>query len=136
MTAVVYKGPYEVAVEDVEDPAIQAPTDVIVRLTSTAICGSYLHMHEGRTDAEPGITFGHENMGIVEVVGSGVSTVSQGERVVMRFNVACGLCDSCRAGKSAFCLTINDPGTAGGAYGYVGMGPCSGGQAEYLRVPF
>lgn len=136
MKAVVYKGPYEVAVEDVEDPAIQAPTDVIVRITSTAICGSDLHMYEGRTDAEPGITFGHENMGIVEEVGPGVTTVSQGDRVVMPFNVACGFCDNCRAGKSAFCLTVNDPGTAGGAYGYVGMGPYSGGQAEYLRVPF
>ncbi len=136
MKAVVYKGPYEVAVEDVEDPAIQDPTDVIVRITSTAICGSDLHMYEGRTDAEPGITFGHENMGIVEEAGSGVTTVSEGDRVVMPFNVACGFCDNCRAGKSAFCLTVNDPGTAGGAYGYVGMGPYSGGQAEYLRVPF
>ncbi|HIW46810.1 MAG TPA: glutathione-independent formaldehyde dehydrogenase [Candidatus Yaniella excrementigallinarum] len=136
MKAVVYKGPYEVAVEDVEDPVIQAPSDVIVRITSTAICGSDLHMYEGRTDAEPGITFGHENMGIVEEVGSGVSSVSQGDRVVLPFNVACGFCDNCRAGKSAFCLTVNDPGTAGGAYGYVGMGPYSGGQAEYLLVPF
>src|SRR5690625_2111523 len=82
MKAVVYKGPYEVAVEDVEDPVIQAPSDVIVRITSTAICGSDLHMYEGRTDAEPGITFGHENMGIVEEVGSRVSSVSQGDRVV------------------------------------------------------
>src|SRR5699024_11281985 len=61
----------------------------------------------------------HENMGTVEEVGSGVTTVSQGDRVVMPFNVACGFCDNCRAGKSAFCLTVNDPGTAGGAYGYV-----------------
>ena len=136
MKAVVYKGPYEVAVEEVEDPKIQDPTDVIVRITSTAICGSDLHMYEGRTDAEPGISFGHENMGIVEEVGSGVTTVSKGDRVVMPFNVACGFCDNCRAGKSAFCLTVNDPGMAGGAYGYVGMGPYAGGQAEMLRVPF
>lgn len=136
MKAVVYKGPYEVAVEDVEDPKIQDPSDVIVRITSTAICGSDLHMYEGRTDAEPGITFGHENMGVVEEVGSGVASVKKGDRVVMPFNVACGFCDNCRAGKSAFCLTVNDPGMAGGAYGYVGMGPYSGGQAEYLRVPF
>lgn len=77
MKAVVYKGPYEVAVEDVEDPKIQDPSDVIVRITSTAICGSDLHMYEGRTDAEPGITFGHENMGIVEEVGSGVASVKR-----------------------------------------------------------
>src|SRR5690625_249759 len=82
MKAVVYKGPYEVSVEDVEDPRLTDPSDVIVRITSTAICGSDLHMYEGRTDAEPGITFGHENMGVVEEVGSGVSSVSQGDRVV------------------------------------------------------
>lgn len=136
MKAVVYKGPFEVAVEDVDDPVIQEPTDVIVKITSTAICGSDLHMYEGRTDAKPGITFGHENMGIVEEVGSGVTTVKVGDRVVMPFNVACGFCDNCRAGNSAFCLTVNEPGKAGGAYGYVGMGPYGGGQAEYLRVPF
>lgn len=136
MKAVVYKGPFEVAVEDVDDPTIQEPTDVIVKITSTAICGSDLHMYEGRTDAQPGITFGHENMGIVEEIGSGVTTVKVGDRVVMPFNVACGFCDNCRAGNSAFCLTVNEPGTAGGAYGYVGMGPYGGGQAEYLRVPF
>ena len=102
MKAVVYKGPYEVAVEEVDDAKIQDPTDVIVRITSTAICGSDLHMYEGRTDAEPGITFGHENMGIVEEVGSGVTTVKKGDRVVMPFNVACGFCDNCRAGKTGF----------------------------------
>src|SRR5699024_8645534 len=136
MKAVVYKGPYEVAVEDVEDPAIQAPTDVIVRITSTAICGSDLHMYEGRTDAEPGITFGHENMGSVEEVGSGVTTVSQGDRVVMPFDVVRVLCDDCRAGKWVFCWMVNDLVTVGGGYGYVGMGRYSGGQRAYLRVPF
>lgn len=135
MRAVVYQRPYEVAVEDVEDPRLEAPADVIVRITTTAVCGSDLHMYEGRTDAEPGIIFGHENMGIVEEVGSGVTSVRQGDRVVLPFNVACGFCLNCRSGKSAFCLTVNPPG-AGGAYGYVGMGPYRGGQAEYLRVPF
>ncbi|MGH3097051.1 MAG: glutathione-independent formaldehyde dehydrogenase [Streptosporangiales bacterium] len=135
MKAVVYQGPYELTVDDVDDPRIEAPTDVVVRITSTAICGSDLHMYEGRTDAEPGIVFGHENMGIVEDVGSGVTSVRRGERVVLPFNVACGFCKNCRAGKSAFCLTVN-PGFAGGAYGYVSMGPYKGGQAEYLRVPY
>src|SRR5690625_6769869 len=106
MKAVVYKGPFEVAVEEVDDPKIQDPTDVIVRITSTAICGSDLHMYEGRTDAEPGITFGHENMGIVEEIGSGVTTVCKGDSEVMPLNVACGFCDNCRAVKSAFCLTV------------------------------
>ena len=136
MRALVYQGPYEVAVQDVEDPAIQDPSDVIVRITTSAICGSDLHMYEGRTDAEPGITFGHENMGVIEEVGPGVTSLSKGDRVVLPFNVACGFCTNCRRGKSAFCLTVNEPGTAGGAYGYVGMGPYPGGQAEYLRVPF
>lgn len=133
--AVVYEKPFSVAVRDVDDPGIQHPNDVLVRVTSTAICGSDLHMYEGRTAAQSGIVFGHENMGIVEEVGSGVTSLSQGDRVVMPFNVACGFCKNCLAGKTGFCLTVN-PGFAGGAYGYVAMGPYKGGQAELLRVPF
>jgi glutathione-independent formaldehyde dehydrogenase len=79
MKAVVYKEPYKVEVEEVEDARIQDPTDVVIRITSTAICGSDLHMYEGRTGAEPGIVFGHENMGIVEEVGPGVASLSQGD---------------------------------------------------------
>lgn len=135
MRAVVYQRPFEVSVEEVADPRIEQPTDVIVSITSTCICGSDLHMYEGRTAAEPGITFGHENMGVIEEVGGGVTSLERGDRVVLPFNVACGFCKNCRSGKSAFCLTVNPPG-AGGAYGYVGMGPYPGGQAEYLRVPF
>jgi glutathione-independent formaldehyde dehydrogenase len=135
MKAVVYKEPFKVAVETVPDPKIQHPNDVLVRVTSSAICGSDLHMYEGRTAAKPGIVFGHENMGIVEEVGAGVTTIKKGDRVVMPFNVACGFCKNCLAGFSGFCLTVN-PGFAGGAYGYVAMGPYTGGQAEYLRVPF
>ncbi|TWF92865.1 glutathione-independent formaldehyde dehydrogenase [Saccharopolyspora dendranthemae] len=134
MKAVVYQEPYRVAIDEVGRPAIGHPNDVIVRVTSTAICGSDLHMYEGRTAAEPGIVFGHENMGIIEEVGDGVSGLSRGDRVVMPFNVACGFCKNCMAGDTAFCLTVN-PGFAGGAYGYVAMGPYTGGQAEYLRVP-
>ena len=135
MRAVVYKGAHEVAVEEVDDPRIQAPTDAVVRITSTAICGSDLHMYEGRTDAEPGIVFGHENMGIVEAVGDGVTSLQEGDRVVLPFNVACGFCRNCEDGRTGFCLTVNE-GFAGGAYGYVAMGPWTGGQAEYLQVPF
>jgi glutathione-independent formaldehyde dehydrogenase len=135
MRAVVYKKPFEVAVEDVPDPRIQHPNDVIVRVTATAICGSDLHMYEGRTAASPGLVFGHENLGTVEEVGSGVVSLTAGDRVVMPFNVACGFCKNCVAGYTAFCLTVN-PGFAGGAYGYVAMGPYPGGQAEHLRVPF
>jgi len=133
--AVVYKQPFEVAVENVADPRIEAPTDALVRVTTTAICGSDLHMYEGRTGAEPGIVFGHENMGVVEEVGPGVVGVQPGDRVSMPFNVACGFCENCLRGKTGFCVTVN-PGFAGGAYGYVSMGPYRGGQAEYLRVPF
>ncbi|MFC9469590.1 glutathione-independent formaldehyde dehydrogenase [Streptomyces coelicoflavus] len=135
MKAVVYKGPFSVAVEVVDRPDIQHPNDVVVRVTSTAICGSDLHMYEGRTAAEPGIVFGHENMGIVDRVGEGVTGLKEGDRVVMPFNVACGFCTNCAAGYTGYCTTVN-PGFAGGAYGYVSMGPWQGGQAEYLRVPY
>jgi glutathione-independent formaldehyde dehydrogenase len=136
MRAVVYLKPFEVGVEEVPDPRIEQPNDVIVRITSTCICGSDLHMYEGRTAAEPGIVFGHENLGIIEEVGSGVTRLEQGDRVVMPFNVACGFCKNCLAGMTGFCLTVNPSGFAGGAYGYVAMGPYPGGQAEYLRVPY
>jgi len=135
MRAVVYQEPFNVAVENVPDPTIEKPTDVIVQITSSAICGSDLHMYEGRTAAEPGIVFGHENLGIVAEVGDAVASIKKGDRVVMPFNVACGFCRNCLAGYTGFCLTVN-PGFAGGAYGYVAMGPYRGGQAEYLRVPY
>jgi len=92
-------------------------------------------MYEGRTAAAPGIVFGHENLGIVTEVGTAVASIKKGDRVVMPFNVACGFCRNCLAGYTGFCLTVN-PGFAGGAYGYVAMGPYRGGQAEYLRVPY
>jgi glutathione-independent formaldehyde dehydrogenase len=136
MRAVVYKEPYKVEVEEVDDARIEDPTDVVIRITTTAICGSDLHMYEGRTGAEAGMVFGHENMGIVEEVGSGVARLQQGDRVVLPFNVACGFCANCEKGKTGFCLTVQDGEFAGGAYGYVDMGPYRGGQAEYLRVPF
>ena len=135
MRAVVYKGPFEVAVEEVPDPKILHPNDVIVKITSSCICGSDLHMYEGRTAAESGIVFGHENMGVIEEAGPAVKTLSVGDRVVMPFNVACGFCKNCQRGFTGFCVTVN-PGFAGGAYGYVAMGPWGGGQAEYLQVPF
>jgi glutathione-independent formaldehyde dehydrogenase len=135
MRAVVYQDPFKVTVESVPDPTIEKPTDVIVRVTSSAICGSDLHMYEGRTAAAPGIVFGHENLGTVAEVGSAVASIKVGDRVVMPFNVACGFCRNCLAGYTGFCLTVN-PGFAGGAYGYVAMGPYRGGQAEYVRVPY
>jgi glutathione-independent formaldehyde dehydrogenase len=135
LRAVVYKGAHEVAVEEVDDARIEVPTDVVVRITTSAICGSDLHMYEGRTGAEAGLVFGHENMGVVEEIGDGVTRLRVGDRVVLPFNVACGFCTNCEAGNTGFCLTVNE-GFAGGAYGYVSMGPYRGGQAERLRVPF
>ena len=135
MKAVVYKEPNKVEVEEVDDPRIEDPTDVVVEITTTAICGSDLHMYEGRTDVDPGTVFGHENMGTVVEVGPGVASVRKGDRVSMPFNIACGFCKNCLAGFTGFCLTVN-PGFGGGAYGYASMGPYRGGQAEYLRVPF
>jgi len=133
--ALVYQGPKDVAVVDVPDARIEAPTDAVVRITTTNICGSDLHMYEGRTDIETGRTFGHENMGVVEEIGSGVTRLKKGDRVSLPFNIACGHCRNCTEGRTAFCLETN-PGTAGAAFGFADMGPYQGGQAEYLRVPF
>ncbi|KAK7032464.1 hypothetical protein VNI00_013022 [Paramarasmius palmivorus] len=135
MRAVVYDKPFSVSIQEVPKPTILHPDDIIVKVTTSCICGSDLHMYEGRTAAEPGIVFGHENMGIVDELGSGVTLLKKGDRVVMPFNVACGRCLNCEEGRSAFCTHVN-PGFAGGAYGYVAMGPYPGGQAEYVRVPF
>lgn len=135
MKALVYKAPRDVRIEEVDDPRIEQPTDVIVRITTTNICGSDLHMYEGRTDVETGKTLGHENLGEVLEVGDAVSQVKAGDLVCLPFNVSCGFCKNCERGYTGFCLTVN-PGKAGGAYGYAGMGPYQGGQAEFLRVPY
>ena len=137
MKAVVYKGPYRVAVENVPEPVIEQPGDALVRITTTNICGSDLHMYEGRTSVEEGKVLGHENMGVVEEVGSGVNWIRRGDRVSVPFNIACGTCRNCVSGWTSFCLRTNPTeGVDGAAYGYAQMGPYQGGQAEYLRVPF
>ncbi|KAK9893317.1 GroES-like protein [Cystobasidium minutum MCA 4210] len=135
MKALTYQGAFEVAIKEVSQPKIQHADDIIVKVTTAAICGSDCHMYEGRTAAEAGIIFGHENMGIVDEVGPGVTLYKKGDRVVMPFNVACGRCKNCENQRTAFCTVVN-PGFAGGAYGYVAMGPYDGGQAQYVRVPF
>ena len=135
MRALVYHGPKNVTIDDVPDARIERPTDALIRITTTNICGSDLHMYEGRTDVETGKVLGHENMGEVIEVGDGVDKVKVGDMVVLPFNIACGFCKNCAAGRTGFCLTVN-PGSAGGAYGYADMGPYSGGQAELLRVPY
>src|SRR5674476_468444 len=135
MKALVYYGPYDVRVTEMPDAKIEEPTDVLVKITTTNICGSDLHMYEGRTDMEKGRILGHENLGEVVEIGKAVSQIKVGDIVCMPFNVACGHCQNCEKGLTGFCLKMN-PGTAGAAYGFAGMGPYSGGQAEYLRVPY
>lgn len=135
MKALVYKKPYEVAVEEVSDPVIEHPRDAIVKVTTTAICGSDLHMYAGRVGIEPGTVFGHEIMGVIEETGKDVYAFKKGDRVVLPFNIACGMCRNCIRGFTNACLFTNpDKPTAG--YGYANMGPYRGGQAEYVRVPF
>lgn len=135
MKAVVYNGPRDVRVQEVPDPRLERPTDALVKIVTTNICGSDLHMYEGRTSVERGKVLGHENLGRVVEVGPGVERVKKGDWVCLPFNIACGFCKNCERGLTGFCLTTN-PGSAGAAYGYAEMGPYNGGQAEYLRVPF
>ncbi|KAF8855421.1 glutathione-independent formaldehyde dehydrogenase-like protein [Acephala macrosclerotiorum] len=135
MKAVVYQEPFKVSIEERPLPKLEHPDDCLVEVTTAAICGSDLHMYQGRTAAKGGLCFGHENMGIIIETGSGVSLLKKGDRVVMPFNVADGRCRNCEEGRTAFCTGVN-PGFAGGAYGYVAMGPYQGGQAQYLRVPY
>jgi glutathione-independent formaldehyde dehydrogenase len=137
MRAVVYRGPRNVTVEERPDPTIQEPTDAVIRITTTNICGSDLHMYEGRTGVEQGTVLGHENMGVVEAVGRAVTRIRIGDRVSVPFNIACGTCRNCESGWWSFCLHTNPtPGMDGAAYGYAAMGPYDGGQAEFLRVPY
>jgi glutathione-independent formaldehyde dehydrogenase len=135
MQAVVYEGPLKVRVKQVADAGIERPTDALVKVTSTNICGSDLHMYEGRTDVETGKVLGHENLGRVIEVGDAVDRIKIGDWVCLPFNISCGFCKNCEQGFTGFCLTTN-PGNAGAAYGYAGMGPYQGGQAEFLRVPY
>jgi threonine dehydrogenase-like Zn-dependent dehydrogenase len=135
MKALVYNGPRNVRIDDVPDAKIERPTDALVKITTTNICGSDLHMYEGRTDVEQGKVLGHENRGEVIAVGGAVDRIKTGDMVCLPFNIACGFCKNCESGFTSACLTTN-PGSAGAAYGYADMGPYNGGQAEYLRVPY
>lgn len=135
MKAAVYTGPRKMEIKEVPDPTIEKPTDLIVKITSAAICGSDLHMYEGRTPVAKDTVFGHEIMGVVEQVGDAVQQLKPGDRVVLPFNIGCGTCFNCVRGFTNACLYLN-PDAAGAAYGYAGMGPYAGGQAEKVRVPF
>ena len=135
MEAVVLKSPRHIRVEFVEDAVLQKPTDALLRLTSTAICGTDLHIYEGRLGDGSPMVIGHEPLGVVEKVGSDVVNVRVGDRVTVPTHICCGFCVNCVHGFSAQCLT-NNPGKAGAAYGYPGMGGYLGVQTELARVPF
>jgi threonine dehydrogenase-like Zn-dependent dehydrogenase len=137
--AVVWRGRYDVAVESVEDPRIEEPTDAVIRVTSTAICGSDLHLYAKLWSVmAEGDILGHEPMGIVEEVGPAVGHIAPGDRVVVPFNISCGSCRLCRTGMYSQCQTTQNTEARKGAslFGYTHLyGAVPGAQAEYLRVP-
>jgi threonine dehydrogenase-like Zn-dependent dehydrogenase len=139
MRAVTWHGKRDVRVETVPDPTIEQPTDAIVRVTSSGICGSDLHLYEVLGPfLETGDILGHEPMGIVEEVGSEVTHIAAGDRVVIPFNVSCGSCWMCGQGLMSQCETtqVREQGMGASLLGYTKLyGQVPGGQAEFLRVP-
>ncbi|APR84389.1 Threonine dehydrogenase [Minicystis rosea] len=140
MKAVVFHGIGQIALDDVPEPEIQAPTDAIVRLTASAICGTDLHFVRGTVPGmKPGTILGHEGVGIVEEVGKDVSNLDVGDRVVIPSTIGCGACSYCRAGYYAQCDVANPNGAQAGTCFFGGpaeTGPIQGLQAEWARVPF
>ncbi|MDF2539733.1 MAG: glutathione-dependent formaldehyde dehydrogenase [Herbinix sp.] len=138
MKALVYGGIKNVDVAEVKDPAIEKADDIIVKVTSTAICGSDLHLVHGMVPNMPkGFVLGHETMGIVEEAGPEVHKVKKGDRVIIPFPIACGHCWYCEHELWSQCDNSNPHGNVGGIFGYSDTyGGYDGGQAEYLRVPF
>ncbi|WP_300405536.1 alcohol dehydrogenase catalytic domain-containing protein [Nocardioides sp.] len=140
MKAVTWQAPRKVAVQDVPDAKIIDPTDAVIRVTTTGLCGSDLHLYEPLSPfMTPGDVVGHEPMGIVEEVGSQVQDLKVGDRVVVPFNVSCGSCWMCGQGLHSQCETTQnrDQGTGASLLGFSKLyGQVTGGQAEYLRVQF
>lgn len=140
MQAVTWQGKRNVQVRDIAEPRIQEPGDAVVRVTSTAICGSDLHLYELLGPyMTPGDVLGHEAIGVVEEVGSEVAGLSAGDRVVVPFQISCGDCAMCRQGLMTQCETtqVRDQGCGAALFGYSKLyGRVPGGQAEYLRVPY
>jgi threonine dehydrogenase-like Zn-dependent dehydrogenase len=139
MKAVTWQGTRKVSVDEVPDPTIEQPTDAIVRMTTTGLCGSDLHLYEVLGPfMGTGDILGHEPMGIVEEVGSSVTDLSPGDRVVIPFQIACGSCTNCQQGLQTQCDTtqVREHGMGAQLYGYTKLyGQVPGAQAEYLRVP-
>jgi threonine dehydrogenase-like Zn-dependent dehydrogenase len=139
MRAAVWQGKRDVRVETVPDPTIEARTDAIVRVTTTGLCGSDLHLYEVLAPfMSPGDILGHEPMGIVEAVGSEVTQIQPGDRVVVPFNISCGSCFMCGQGLQSQCETtqVRAEGKGAALFGYTKLyGQVPGGQAQFLRVP-
>ncbi len=139
MKAVTWQGRRDVRVTDVPDPRIEEPTDAVIRITSTAICGSDLHLYEVLgMFMKPGDILGHEPMGIVEDVGSAVPNLRRGDRVVVPFVISCGTCWMCERKLYAQCETtqVEDTGKGAAIFGHTELyGEVPGAQAEYLRIP-
>ncbi len=139
MKALTWQGNQHVEVTDVPDPVIQESNDAIIRVTSTAICGSDLHLYGVLGPyLKPGDVLGHEAMGVVEEIGSGITNLAVGDRVVVPFNISCGHCWMCQRGLFAQCETtqVTSEGKGASLFGYTSLyGSVPGGQAEYLRVP-
>lgn len=140
MKAVVWHGVGDIRLDDVPEPKIKKPTDAIVRLTASAICGTDLHMIRGTmTGMKPGTILGHEGVGIVEEVGKDVRNIDIGDRVVIPSTIACGVCSYCRAGYYAQCDSANPHGPEAGTAFFGGpkqTGPFDGLQAEKARIPY
>lgn len=140
MKAIVYHGVGDIRLDNVPEPKIQDPTDAIVRLTHSAICGTDLHMVRGTMSGMvPGTILGHEGVGVVEECGKNVRNMRKGDRVVIPSTVGCGYCSYCRAGYFAQCDNANPNGKRAGTVFFGGpkpTGPLNGLQAEYARVPF
>ncbi|PKG24335.1 zinc-dependent alcohol dehydrogenase [Niallia nealsonii] len=140
MKAVTYQGAKEIQVKQVEDPILQKKDDIIVRITSTAICGSDLHIYLGAIPAQKDYVIGHEPMGIVEEVGPDVTKVKKGDRVVLPFNISCGHCYYCEHDMESQCDNANpnkEQADTGAYFGFTERyGNYPGGQAELLRVPY
>ncbi|MEU0374033.1 zinc-dependent alcohol dehydrogenase [Streptomyces sp. NPDC006283] len=140
MKALTWHGKRDVRVDTVPDPQIREATDVVIKVTTTGLCGSDLHLYElFGPFIDPGDILGHEPMGIVEEVGSEVTRVRPGDRVVVPFNVSCGTCFMCAQGLHSQCETtqVREHGSGASLFGYTKLyGQVPGGQAEYLRVPF
>jgi threonine dehydrogenase-like Zn-dependent dehydrogenase len=139
MKALTWHGKRDVRIDEVPDPRIEQPTDALVRITTTAICGSDLHLYEVMGPfINEGDVLGHEPMGIVEEVGSEVTELAPGDRVVIPFQIACGQCFMCGQGLQTQCETtqVREEGMGAALFGYTKLyGEVPGGQAQFLRVP-